>query len=341
MIFPIQGLRAIAALYVLFLHSTQLRGMFDNTGEFCVALLFIISGFLMAEKKVADARLFTTEKVAKLYPVNILCLLIAVYIFRKELYYRWPAYLCNLFLVQSWVPNPDFYFFSGDPVSWFLSDIMLAYLLFPWLSKLFKSHFTAGIIIFLTLSGITILAAQFLYPQNKIDGLVYIAPYSRILDFMAGMIAGIIASGLRRFNDNRMQAVSLVVLILALCTVSFIPKSISLTFWWYIPCALLIISLSQGDGRNGFLGKILSGRFLVWLGDISFGIFMYHFPIIWIMDVSAHKFGFTITPATQLILALIFTVFAAYLSKKYFEHPVNARIHQLIYRHKEKPDQRV
>lgn len=331
MIFPIQGLRAIAAIYVLFYHDMLLHGIFDNTAEFCVALFFSISGFLMAEKKVADARLFTTEKIVKLYPVNILCLLIAVYIFRKELYYRWPAYICNFFLVQSWIPDPDFYFFSGDPVSWFLSDIMLAYLLFPWLSKLFKSHFTTAGIIFITLCAITIFTAEFIYPKDKIDGLVYIAPYSRILDFMAGMIAGTIASRIKKFNDNRIQLLAFSVLVFAFCMVSYIPKSISLTFWWYVPCSLLIISLAQGDGRKGIFGRLLSWRPLVWLGDISFGIFMYHFPVIWIMDVSSHKFDFSINPVAQLILALIFTIIIAGLSKKYFERPVNALIHRFVY----------
>lgn len=325
MIYPLQGLRAIAALYVLFHHSTQLRGMFDNTGEFCVAILFILSGFLMAGKHVKKARLFTAEKIAKLYPVNIACLLVAVYIFRKELFYRWPAYLCNLFLVQSWIPDADFYFFSGDPVSWFLSDIMLAYLLFPLLSKLYRNNFTSAIILFVSLCAATIFAAEFIYPKDKIDGLVYIAPYSRILDFMAGMIAGTLAAG-RRFNATKAQAVALTMLILAFVLVSFIPKSISLTFWWYLPCCILIMSLSQGDGRTGFLGKALSVRPLVWVGDISFGVFMYHFPIIWIMDVSAHKFEITISPALQLVLALVLTLAVAALSKKYFEKPVNDAI---------------
>lgn len=340
MILPIQGLRALAALYVLFHHSTQLRGMFDNTGEFCVALLFIISGFLMAGKKVKNAGKFISEKIIKLYPVNTLCLLVAVYIFRKELFFRWPAYICNLFLVQSWVPDIDYYFFSGDPVSWFLSDIMFAYLLFPLLSKLFRKSFKAATIMFAFLCATTIFAAEYIYPTDKIDALIYIAPYSRILDFIAGMIAGSIAADLS-FRPNRLQAIALIVLISAFCTVPFLPKSISLTFWWYIPCALLIASLSKGNGRSGFLGNVLSWSPLVWLGDISFGIFMYHFPIIWIMDVSAHKFGFTISPILQLTLALVLTVLAAALSKKYFEKPVNAKIREHFASKHQKPGQRV
>lgn len=330
MIYPIQGLRALTALYVLFLHSTQLQGMYDKISEFCVATLFIVSGFLLVGKNLSNPRLFTTEKIAKLYPVNCLCLLIAIYIFRKELFFRWPAYICNLFLVQSWVPEPEFYFFSGNPVAWFLSDIMFAYLLFPWLSKLYHRSIKGAATLFISLCAITIFLAEYIYPADKIDGLVYIAPYSRILDFMAGMLAGTIATKVK-FNNNKVQSVAFIVLVLAFGLLSYIPKSISMTFWWYIPCALLIVSVSQGDGRKGFLGKILSVRPLVWLGDISFGIFMYHFPIIWIMDVSAHKFGFIINPVVQLALAFILTIIAAALSKKYFERPVNAKIHKLVY----------
>lgn len=46
--------------------------------------------------------------------------------------------------------------------------------------------------------------------------------------------------------------------------------------------AILLLALTKT--RNGFLNKVLSFRVFIWLGTISYSIYMSHLSVIWIVN---------------------------------------------------------
>lgn len=133
-----------------------------NSEEFCfggdcgVSFFFMLSGFVLCHahgKEVTDSRFghkrFIFRQLSKIYPLHIATLLATILIGIKAGIYPGIGNLAlNVTLLQSWIPDPDIHF-GFNSVSWFLSDIMFFYLMFPSLvrctMKAKKRHLTFGI----------------------------------------------------------------------------------------------------------------------------------------------------------------------------------------------------
>jgi peptidoglycan/LPS O-acetylase OafA/YrhL len=69
--------------------------------------------------------------------------------------------------------------------------------------------------------------------------------------------------------------------------------------------------------RGGFLAAVLSNRWIVWMGTISYGLYLWHFPIYRAMSVSG--FGSTMERLTIGILITFMCATASYyVLERYF-----------------------
>lgn len=135
MIESLQSLRIIFVAMVFMSHFALNTTPFDYGGDCGVAFFFMLSGFVLSHAhggQVADgsyaAGRFLKKRLFKFYPLHLPCLLFTIAIHAGRLtpadYVR---LLPNFFLIQSWFPQSDIYF-SGNGVSWFLSDLLFMYL---------------------------------------------------------------------------------------------------------------------------------------------------------------------------------------------------------------------
>lgn len=140
MIRSFTGWRYIFAV-AIFMHHYQIDGksVLQAGGAIGVTFFFILSGFLLAygyKKRLMTREISTSDfykaRAVKLYPLHILCFA-AVFLLgiRNFVTADLPKAVLNLFLLQSWVPSPDYYM-SYNAVSWFLSDELFFYLMFPF-----------------------------------------------------------------------------------------------------------------------------------------------------------------------------------------------------------------
>ena len=140
MIRSFTGWRYIFAV-AIFMHHYQIDGksVLQAGGAIGVTFFFILSGFLLAygyKKRLMTREISTSDfykaRAVKLYPLHILCFA-AIFLLgiRNFVTADLPKAVLNLFLLQSWVPSPDYYM-SYNAVSWFLSDELFFHLMFPF-----------------------------------------------------------------------------------------------------------------------------------------------------------------------------------------------------------------
>ena len=151
------GIRAVAALFVVFLHyrndletflpSTKILDPLFSAGDLGVDLFFMLSGFILMlnyEQKfrrfaLPEYRKFLWTRLARIYPVHVFTLffLTALVLFARHLHqplhhpewYTLPAWLQNVFLLQAWTGIAQT--LSWNFPAWSISAEWFAYLFFP------------------------------------------------------------------------------------------------------------------------------------------------------------------------------------------------------------------
>jgi peptidoglycan/LPS O-acetylase OafA/YrhL len=89
-------------------------------------------------------------------------------------------------------------------------------------------------------------------------------------------------------------------------------------------CCWLIASAARGIG--GRTGRLLEFRPIVYLGQISYGIYAYHMFMPWVLDKAFRKAGWTFPAPGPLrfVLAGLATLLVATASWHLFERPINS-----------------
>jgi peptidoglycan/LPS O-acetylase OafA/YrhL len=292
------GLRFIAAFTVFIYHITQQRifgspganqalvDVFGRAGGVGVSFFFILSGFVLtwsarpADRPVSVWR----RRAAKVFPNHVVtwALIILIMLSIGDPLTLKQSVL-NLFLVQSWVPDPNI-FFSVNRLAWSLSCEVLFYLLFPLLLPAVR-RIRDGL---LWPTAITLMAAIWCVPLvAKLLGgppkliemgtavpvqqwwLVYVAPPARFLEFVLGMVMCLIVLSGRWIGLGRPLAVALTMVGYVVAT--RLPYLFSIVAATAIPLALLIPAMAVADEKGH---RPLGGRVMIYLGDVSYAFYL-------------------------------------------------------------------
>lgn len=338
MIETLQGCRIIFMFLIFMSHFTWM-----NSEEFCfggdcgVSFFFMLSGFVLCHahgKEVTDSRFghkrFILRQLSKIYPLHIATLLATILIGMKAGIYPGIGNLAlNITLLQSWIPDPDIHF-GFNSVSWFLSDIMFFYLMFPSLvrctMKAKKRHLTFGIAA-VAAAYICILTAV---PEKKTNSLLYVSPALRIIDFAIGIIlyrlykSDFTKSAVRRIKaGGKLQAglIECVAIIMMIATYAVYQTTeerwrCASLFWLTMPVFIYIMATANATG--GFVADILKSRTALWLSRLTMEIFMTHKIVIDVIKYILIKIGADPGYTATCLLCIGVTVATAYLTEKYF-----------------------
>ncbi len=293
----IDGLRAIAVLAVLLFHLdvTVISGGFVGVDVF-----FVISGYLIT-KLIADEVAttggfsfgrFYIRRIRRLFPAMAVTL---VFTLIGSAVYLPPSLFseASASAIAALLSASNFYFWSNvgyfDTASsmkpllhtWSLSVEEQFYLVWPLtlvtiLRKAQRPSLTTPLTL-LVLSAISLgLSAWFIGTKDG-QSTVFYLPQFRVFELGIGGLTVWLSRGRPpKYVEELMVVMGLA--LIAYCVFTYTDKTIFPSFNALPPCvgaALLILG-----GRANFSGVLLRNALSVWIGRISYSLYLIHWPLI-------------------------------------------------------------
>lgn len=309
MINTLTSLRFIFAMMVFGAHCYVIDNHFDihffKEGFVGVSFFFMLSGFIIAynyQKKFSEnkitKRTFWVARIARIYPLHWLTLLIAValgnYVIASGTIDWCKHFLASLTLTNAYIPK-DNYFFSFNSPSWSLCCEQLFYICFPFLIA-FTKDYRKLLSTFLICAILSIVGMYFTPMITSSQGsIIEIASIALFLSFYL--------------------------------YAAEIPKVYRYSCYYWIPIAFILISFSL---QKGMVSRLLSNRLLVIGGEISYSFYLIHLFVLlsyakWQKESDFHIDWYISIPLLFCVIILL-----SLLSYYYFEKPMNKLVKTLL-----------
>lgn len=349
----LESLRGLAALSVALFHyniGSFLNVPFIDNSWMMVDFFFVLSGYVIALNygtKITGFQslgVYQIKRFARLYPLHIFMLLaflglefsklIVIHFWIPQLsppfqYGNQLSYLVdNIFLLQNFTLDD----MSWNYPSWSISAEFYTYLIFGVWVLLFRKFPVVGFLVAAIIIGCSVF--QILQNEMKSHEEGY---YRCFYAFFLGSFIHKIESW-KTFNLGSVVGFgALLTVIYAVSVAGYLTDTVLI--FYPILFAVLIYILNQTRGSSWLLNG-LQNKVLVYLGTISYGIYMIH-ALVWVLVdlvtdiVWGFKWG-TLAPNDPLaslgnhpvslvvvqLVGLIITILLAHISYQYIETPV-------------------
>ncbi|MDM3870619.1 acyltransferase [bacterium SCSIO 12696] len=330
----IDGLRALAVLLVVFFHY-EISGF--SGGYIGVDVFFTLSGYLIGgivfsqlEKNRFSFSEFYMRRVRRLFPAYFVVMLVAAI---GAYYLLLPSDLKDFgqSLASStlYVSNMLFYIEAGyfDTAShtkpllhtWSLSVEEQFYLFFPaiaWICYKFGKKIVIGS--FFTLTVLSFIGAV-LMMKHDTSAAFFLYPFRAWELFIGVILAMRIAP--QSESPSTINTLSVLGLLMILFSAIFYEQSTDFPgASALVPCfgTVLLLYAGQLATRDCYVQKFLSLKPFVFLGKISYSLYLWHWPLLAFYSYSFHELpnGWT------KVFILLITVGLSILSWRYVEQPI-------------------
>lgn len=344
----LDGIRAIAVIMVLAYH---LKLALFKSGFLGVTVFFVLSGYLITgiliseveEEGTIDLKNFWLRRIRRLVPavmsMAVVIIFVSAVVNRIIFTKGCKDFLASVLGFNNWwqIFNKISYFEAvGVPSPfthcWSLAIETQFYLIYPLILlgiyKLVKSRgegranrglLFAGVTLLLALISVILMIVLFDPQQNA--SRVYYGTDTRAFSLLFGALLAILWE--YRMVPRRLSASVNMVLgsvSFAVLLVMTIAINGSSNFWYrggqFFGTILTVLMVYAVSGRKTWLSRFLSNPVLKWMGDRSYSIYLWHYPIILLISKGI-KASWWIT-----LIEIVLSVVLAELSYRFIETPI-------------------
>ena len=344
----LDGIRAIAVIMVL---SYHLKLSLFKSGFLGVTVFFVLSGYLIAgiliseveEEGTIDLKNFWLRRIRRLVPavmsMAVVIIFVSAVVNRIIFTKGCKDFLASVLGFNNWwqIFNKVSYFEAAGVPSpfthcWSLAIETQFYLIYPLILlgiyKLAKSRGEGRAKRGLLFAGVTLLLALIsvilmivLFDPQQDASRVYYGTDTRAFSLLFGALLAILWE--YRMVPRRLSASVNMVLgsvSFAVLLVMTIAINGSSNFWYrggqFFGTILTVLMVYAVSGRKTWLSRFLSNPVLKWIGDRSYSIYLWHYPIILLISKGI-KASWWIT-----LIEIVLSVVLAELSYRFIETPI-------------------
>jgi len=340
----IDGLRAVAVLSVLAFHIglSRFRGGFVGVDVFFVISGYLISSIIFAEISASrfTVRGFYERRIRRIFPALVAMLAVVgavtmVYLLPGELI----DYAKSMLAATSSVSNIYFWWQSGyfsSPTSkpllhtWSLAVEEQFYILFPLFLLLVRRFFRQRLRAAVVLLFVGSFIASCLVVSRNPDTAFYM-PYTRAWELLLGTLLSLsIFPRLKSAWLRNLATVAGIAMIMW-AVLFYSDQTLFPGFSALLPCLGSALIIWAGEAGTSVIGAVLSWRPTVFVGLISYSLYLWHWPFIVL-----HKMGMLsglgstvlgwhvsfLTPhRVDMLIEIVFSFLLGALSWKFVENP--------------------
>ena len=344
----LDGIRAIAVIMVLAYH---LKLALFKSGFLGVTVFFVLSGYLITgiliseveEEGTIDLKNFWLRRIRRLVPAVMSMAVVIIFVsavVNKIIFTKGcKDFLASVLGFNNWwqIFNKVSYFEAAGVPSpfthcWSLAIETQFYLIYPLILlgiyKLAKSRGEGRAKRGLLFAGVTLLLALIsvilmivLFDPQQDASRVYYGTDTRAFSLLFGALLAILWD--YRMVPRRLSASVNMVLgsvSFAVLLVMTIAINGSSNFWYrggqFVGTILTVLVIYTVLGRKTWLSRFLSNPVLKWIGDRSYSIYLWHYPIILLISKGI-KASWWIT-----LIEIVLSVVLAELSYRFIETPI-------------------
>lgn len=344
----LDGIRAIAVIMVLAYH---LKLALFKSGFLGVTVFFVLSGYLITgiliseveEEGTIDLKNFWLRRIRRLVPavmsMAVVIIFVSAVVNRIIFTKGCKDFLASVLGFNNWwqIFNKVSYFEAAGVPSpfthcWSLAIETQFYLIYPLILlgiyKLVKSRGEGRAKRGLLFAGVTLLLALIsvilmivLFDPQQDASRVYYGTDTRAFSLLFGALLAILWE--YRMVPRRLSASVNMVLgsvSFAVLLVMTIAINDSSNFWYrggqFFGTILTVLMVYAVSGRKTWLSRFLSNPVLKWIGDRSYSIYLWHYPIILLISKGI-KASWWIT-----LIEIVLSVVLAELSYRFIETPI-------------------
>ncbi|MCV7218075.1 acyltransferase [Mycobacterium crocinum] len=345
------GVRAVAALLVLGTHAAYTTGKYTHgfVGlvysrlEIGVPIFFVLSGYLLfgpwvraaaAGRSAPSIRRYGRHRVRRIMPAYVITVLAAylIYHFRTagpNPGHTWIGLLRNLTLTQIYTDNYMFdgYLHQGLTQMWSLAVEVAFYVALPVLAWLLlvvvcRRRWRPGLL----LTGLGVLALMSPAWMILVHTTDFLPSGARLWlpGYLAWFIGGMLLTVLQAMGVRVFGFIVLPLAVVSFMIVSTpiagepttsptgLTEALVKTVFYAAIATLVVAPLALGN--RGWYARALATRPMVWLGEISYEIFLVHLVVMEIAMVEVLRWPvYTGSAPALFVVTLIMTIPVAWL----------------------------
>jgi peptidoglycan/LPS O-acetylase OafA/YrhL len=346
----IQGLRAIAVLAVLMFHiwPSALAGGYVGVDVFFVISGYLITGLLLREFKETgslDLASFYARRVRRLLPAAALVLFAVAALSgllpSVRLETTGIEILASTFYVQNW-------WLASQAVDYLAADDAPSILLHFWSLSVEEQYYIFWPIMLVSVAAVAprvrpkefvfgafvalvffLSIAYSVYATSHNPGLAYFATTTRAWELaLGGLVACFVSKDLLS-PAGKSTATAVGLAMIALAAYYFDERTPFPGFFALLPTvgAALVIAGCGGESRYS-LNPLLTSRAMQYVGDISYSLYLWHWPILILYGLVAARQMTTLDGGVVAVISFALAHQTKDLVEDRYRHPGRVSMHR-------------